>query len=406
MALNHSPKIVTNGLVFYYDQNNPKSYKGPAMQNLAAQLVSNYGSTPSTATGRSYSGGIQFMDIPQLGYSRVAVTNVQNNFTSFVPNSNDCCPSLHSYGSFAISPSTLYTYGIVYKSLSGYISSNYMYRYEYTSSGGSYVTESGILDGNKRIHLGDNWYWAWNTFTTQATTNWINYAASFYYRYSQVNDQLMIAKVLVAPGDYTQLHPRYWPEVNTTRLNTQAITDLAEQNTTTANNLTYSSNGMISFNGSSSYLDCGNLPDYQLSKSVTLEGWVKPYSTSGSGNIISKNMNGGYRFRIENGNLWAYSSGNSVITSGAPCTNNSWWHCVATFGPDGIKLYLNGNLVASTATAYTPSDVVSNPLLVGCYWPNSETFNGIIDIAKVYNRVLTANEVRQNFNALRGRYGI
>ena len=33
-------------------------------------------------------------------------------------------------------------------------------------------------------------------------------------------------------------------------------------------------------------------------------------------------------------------------------------------------------------------------------------YNGDQSIAKVYNRVLTPNEVKQNFNAIRGRYGI
>jgi hypothetical protein len=33
-------------------------------------------------------------------------------------------------------------------------------------------------------------------------------------------------------------------------------------------------------------------------------------------------------------------------------------------------------------------------------------FNGNISIAMIYNKALTADEIRQNFNATRARYGI
>jgi len=408
MGLAQSPKTVTNGLVFYYDQNNIKSYKGPAVQNLLTQITP----TGYTATGISITTGSEIVNIPQIGDSQVQYSVIQNNYTSFTPNSADCCPRPFRYsgeygaGGFVIQASTLYTYGIVYKVTSGYTHANYMYRYEFTSNGGSYVTEAGVHSDSNRIHLGDGWYWAWGTFTTQATTNWINLAGAWYYRYSDKSDKLSIAKVLMVKGDYTQLHPKYWPDVNTTRSNTQAIIDPISKTTITANNMSYANTGSISFNGSTSYFDCGNLSAFQLSTTVTLEAWIKPNSTSGLGNMISKNMNGGYRFRIQSGELMCYSSGNAAVSSGANLSNGSWWHCVATFGPTGIYGYVNGNLVASSVTAYTPSDVVSNPLLIGCYWPSSETVDGIIDSARVYNRVLSQAEIQQNFNALRGRYGI
>lgn len=174
------------------------------------------------------------------------------------------------------------------------------------------------------------------------------------------------------------------------------------------NSPAYSSSnlGALTFNGTNTYADCGNPASCQLRTAVTLEVWCNPASSTGLGNMIQKNTNSGYRFRIDNGNLWAYSAGNAVISSGAQCTNGSWWHCIATFGPSGLVAYINGVAVASNATAYTPSDAVSGNVQIGCYAPSSETFNGKIAVAKIYNRVLTAIEVAQNFNALRGRYGI
>jgi hypothetical protein len=41
-------------------------------------------------------------------------------------------------------------------------------------------------------------------------------------------------------------------------------------------------------------------------------------------------------------------------------------------------------------------------------WAGNASFStlGEMSICRVYNRVLTAEEISQNFNALRGRYGI
>lgn len=179
-------------------------------------------------------------------------------------------------------------------------------------------------------------------------------------------------------------------------------------NGTLTNGPTYNSSnlGSIVFDGIDDYVDCGNATSLQLATTLTLESWCNPTSTSGLGNMIQKNQNGGYRFRIQNGDLWAYSNGNYALASGAICTNNNWWHCVATFGPSGIVCYVNGTQVASTGTAYTPSSVTVGNLQIGCYAPGSETFNGRISIARIYNRVLTVAEILQNFNATRGRYGI
>jgi hypothetical protein len=69
--------------------------------------------------------------------------------------------------------------------------------------------------------------------------------------------------------------------------------------------------------------------------------------------------------------------------------------------------YVNGNLVqASSITKYTrPIDInlemgwVNNT-------PNYGFYRGNIFSTKIYNRELTAQEVKQNFNATRGRFGI
>ena len=378
------------------DSNNRKSYTGPPIQNKTGGI-----SFAGVGTGTGYvcTSVTEVIDIPQLGPTTVYTSNIQNNYGT----SGNCCPSLFQYGGYAVTGSTLYTYGIVYRSQSGYTHPNFMYRYEY--NGGTYVTESGVHDTSKRIHLGNGWWWAWNTFTTQPSTNLINSSGLWYYQYSSFSDKISVAKIFVTQGDYTGLHPKYWPNMNVTRSNTQALVDLTGNNTITASSLTYASDGTFSFNGSSNYIDCGNATALQQSAAITMSAWVYPTSWSGLGNIMAKNGNSGYRFRLDSGAgaLWWYVSGNSI--QGGNCPLNTWSHCVVTGDSSGLKAYVNGVLVASNATAFTPSAPASGNLNIGTLG-GAEYFQGKIASGFIYNRALTAAEVQQNFNAQRGRYGL
>ena len=174
------------------------------------------------------------------------------------------------------------------------------------------------------------------------------------------------------------------------------------------NGPTYSAQngGSIVFDGSNDYINCGNLLAYQLATQVTVEAWVNPTNNAGQGNIIQKDQNFGYRCRITSANaFWLFSNSNSI--SGGSCPTGSWSHVTGVFGPAGLRAYVNGALVASNSTAYSPGGLVNSlPLEVGRYATGNEVFNGRIAIAKVYNRVLNAMEVQQNFNALRARFDV
>ena len=431
MGLAQSPKIVTDGLIFYYDQNNVKSLAGPAIQNLAFTRAVN----TQSGTGISVSGGYEIVDVPQVGQSNTVYANIQNNYTAFSPNSGDCCPSPIYYINpgpygFTVSPSTLYTYAIVYKVNSGYTNANYMYRYEYTASGGSYVTEGGVHSDSNRIHLGGGWYWAWGTFTTQATTNWIGYHGAFYYRYSNRTDKLSVAKVLIARGDYTTLHPKYWPADNTTRSSTQSLLDLTNRNTITSTNLTYASNGSFSFVRANSPTVATNLPVTSLpalsnfSLSVWLNITALPSVANNNGVIFGATFYSGTAiYWYSNGTtftIYGYIRGadDYRVTNSYTLPLNTVHHIVLTndYFSGTLNLYVNGDLFSSVATAtqqYNPSLTadagnigVNKPQIDGGGSNVYTYFTGIVYSAAIHNKALTGAEVRQNFNAHRGRYGI
>ena len=402
MSLNHSPKIVTDGLVFAYDTENKKSYKGPPIQNKISQI------TPLTqsGTGHDFIGGSEVVDIPSIGRTLVKTCQIQNNYSAV---STWCCPSPFLYGNVTVSGSTLYTYAIVYKVESNYTNANYMYRYEY--NGGTYVLEQGLHNEGYRIHLGNGWYWAWRTFTTNTATTVLNSMASFYYRYSASYDKMSVANVLLVEGDYSGLHPKYWPAVNSTRSNTQAVLDLTGNNTITANSLTYNSDGSFGFNGTNSVVTSPSIT-LNLNAGVSMEMIFR--STD-----IQSRSQGYMSFSPGPQYVNFYSAGTGALrwetwqnagsVGGAfygptNLVNNTWYHAVGTYSSDGAsRLYINGIQVGSATYAATSYGSLTSTIRIGEY---AGHLSGSISTSKIYNRALSAAEVQQNFNALRGRYGI
>ena len=87
--------------------------------------------------------------------------------------------------------------------------------------------------------------------------------------------------------------------------------------------------------------------------------------------------------------------------------DNQWKIGLATIDNSTyeVKLYLNGSLVDTrSGTGSYPNS--SNDFSVGKFGATSFNFPGDIACARIYNRVLSANEVAQNFNVMRNRFGI
>lgn len=413
MSLNNFAKIVTNGLVFSYDSSSIQSYKGPPLTNLIASKSA----LTASGTGYSFVGRTELTKVPYFGAINCSVVDIQNNYSAV---STWCCPNPMSYGSATVSPSTTYTYLIMYKCDSGYTNSNYMYRYEYTASGGSYVTEQGVHNDANRVNMGDGWYYAWGTFTTSATTNYLTGLASFYYRYSTLYDTFKVAKVALVQGNYAGLHPKYWPEHSQTRTNTQTLVDVFGNNTITATNLAYNSDGSFSFNGSNTYALVTDASILSNTNNLTIDLWFKSADVQTRANDLigkgSSDADEEYCIIVNNYIYFDVGTGSGPYTQPSyTFLNNTWYNIVCTHervsGSSTLKTYINGVLLSgSTITPTNAANDNSLPLSLGRRFynsdPNSRTLNGSLPSVKIYNRTLSEAEVTQNFNALRGRYGI
>jgi len=191
---------------------------------------------------------------------------------------------------------------------------------------------------------------------------------------------------------------------------------------TLVNSPTFSSNyaGIIAFNGTNQYVNCGyNSIIYNLTTDFAVELWVRwigAVATTGNGqwmvaNVDISNTNGGFQLGYIPGTgfiLSTYGNLQSVAYNIVP-TINTWYHFVGTKSSTlGYTVYLNGISVAN-ANILTNAGAASRNLRIAHRERDGGSagyFPGYIPITKIYNRALSATEVTQNFNALRGRYGL
>jgi chitodextrinase len=145
----------------------------------------------------------------------------------------------------------------------------------------------------------------------------------------------------------------------------------------------------------------------------SVEAWFSTTSTTG-GKIIGFGNNrtgnsGSYDKHIyltNDGRLvfGVYTGGFQTIVSGPGLNNGVWHHVVGTQGPDGMKLYVDDNLVGTNGTT-------SNQSYTGYWrlggdnlgaWPNrpaTDYLTGSIDDAAVYSTVLSPAQVETHYLA-------
>jgi hypothetical protein len=85
-------------------------------------------------------------------------------------------------------------------------------------------------------------------------------------------------------------------------------------------------------------------------------------------------------------------------------TVNTWYFISTIVNGSTSRMFLNGIEVGSS-TSYTPQDTnLTFQLGIGIY--SSEDWNGNLSNTQIYNRALSADEVLQNYNATKSRFGL
>jgi hypothetical protein len=184
-------------------------------------------------------------------------------------------------------------------------------------------------------------------------------------------------------------------------------------NGTLTNGPTFSSNngGVITLDGTNDYIFIPNNASFNVADNISIEMWVKIGTSQPNDLGFLIKYSDGYLFYITNdsGHKFAFDSrnGDGTYYRTIGTTNiqdGVWKYLVAQKTGLSYTVYVNGILEGST-TANTVGNISGNVnLSLGT--DGGTYLNGQIGLFKIYNRPLSPAEIFQNYNVVKGRFGL
>ena len=168
---------------------------------------------------------------------------------------------------------------------------------------------------------------------------------------------------------------------------------------------TYSSNNGGYFSLPRAYItNPGSSPFTTFTYSV----WCRTPNLEGYQSMIDQG-NDDFLFTFLSDQLMIYDPNEAVPTSSFTVVVDTWYNVVATHTHTGpISFYVDGELVHTSSSSYSTSHNFTNWSFgagsVDSTVDGNEVWDGFISSISIYNRSLTAAEVKQNYDALKGRY--
>jgi hypothetical protein len=372
MSVYSGPEITNDGLVFAYDMvNQEKSWRGAPVTNLAKNL--------SNQIDWSIGNLLQSVSISTITLNEVyRITSTSGTGTSFRIRFNNA--TLVNGATYTVS-----------------------YKYRFISGGLTFRANDWCDQSITRVvnEISPS------IFYETATGSRSTYDSTFRFLDFEMSNNTVVEiwdlqleeRSFATPYSSTQV-----------RTNTQSILDLTSRNTVTASSLTYASDGTFSFNGSGNNI---SIPSVDFSSAQTIEIWLKPEENDGVRRNPYNQAYGGYGTwthepsgvinyyygdaGANNSPYIGHTSNFSVAQNEIACvcttrdTSTSWW-------------YKNGVQYNSYSHGFGSLTTDNSSILIGTGYAGS--YLGKIYAVKLYNRALSATEVQQNFNAMRGRFGI
>jgi hypothetical protein len=198
--------------------------------------------------------------------------------------------------------------------------------------------------------------------------------------------------------------------------------DLAGSNNgTLTNGPTFNSanGGSIVFDGSNDYVGLGDNLILDITKPFTISSFFNlnlynnTYPTlftiktsTGNSLVLLITLDGGYA------PLTFGWNGTDTYKPSGTISLNKWYNISLTYNGNGISSFSNFNLYINntlqTLSAANTFAGIGQVNTLGTLNTGTANFyfNGNIASTQIYNRALSTTEIQQNFNALRGRFGI
>ena len=170
-------------------------------------------------------------------------------------------------------------------------------------------------------------------------------------------------------------------------------------NATLVNSPSYSSanGGVISFDGTDDHAT-SSLPAIT---NYTIGAWVKWLSTQAGERQLLNTFNDQLGISINSSKFFVYNG--NVNTGTQTVLTNTWYYWVVTGTSGSTKIIIN-NSTDGTFTTYRA--ISSGATMIGNVSGQTRYLNAEIGAFAVYNKVLSATELTQNYNADKTRFGL
>ena len=439
MALGHSPQIVTNGLIFYVDPSNSRSYSGfgNTIYNMVNSSIGGtfvgYTSNPidNTFTRSIVFDGNDYINIPSanliygtaprtmITWSKISANdgsthasfaygNPASNQAFFVGVSglNPFCGAWANdltAGNTTIALNTWFHTACVFDGTTAYL---YVAGILTTSATKSWNT----LNVN-RAYLGrqvDNGQY-WNGNIGQAAIyNRALSATEILQNYNATKKKFTADENIVTEGLILNIDPaksNSYPGTGNTIYDLSGFGNTG----TLSNSPTFLSinGGSLIYDGTNDYITIPHNSSQNLTY-ITVSAWFNFPTVPFSGLGINKEGS----FRLMSAEAYTSTAsgrlggswGTGVGPGSTTLKPNKWYQIVMTADGTTQKLYVNGTLDYSANNSALAS-VNSNVLSFATYHFGASNFmNCQISQTQIYNRALSAQEILQNYNATKNRF--
>jgi len=183
---------------------------------------------------------------------------------------------------------------------------------------------------------------------------------------------------------------------------------------TLTNGPTFSSGngGSFLFDNDNDYVSLGASSQLSITNQMSVFSWVKIDSfTNWDGIFGTYSGSGICHFQLYAGriNIYVYgpNAGYGSLDSGYDqLTAGEWSNVGFTFGSSVLTVYLNGVAMPTTVTGSTANISSTTEMSIGRAYSGDRDLGGYVATTDVYNRALSSAEVTQNYNAIKGRFGL
>ena len=397
MGINRGPNLIKDNLVFGYDTGYGVADNNTATRFYPGEPTTNQADTDAKRNWGTHNGAASSTTTaPEKGpgWKKLTITNIYG--TNY---------RLAQFPYLSQADGTSRTYSVEFDvtGLTGYflfVDGNVGYSQTSISGRGRYSFTTGNVSGNKNLAI----------FIGKSGTH------------SNINDVIYYKEYQVEVKGHST------PFTATSRSSTASLIDLKRTADIDLSNVSFDSTGQPTFDGTDDNINQGDVLDTGLQDFTIETVFKRTTNTSASQWIMSKSYAGSAASRYWVDNFWSSSQSKYKLRFGASWANtghtdylsnsfidiDEWYHVVVAVERNNkVFLYINGILDAShdISSHVAHSNSSTLPYRIGSYTAGNQVstlgvFNGSIPIYRHNNRAFTPDEVKQNFNAYRKRFGI